>query len=88
MRIGGLAVVALPGECFTEFGLSIKEESPAAHTIVIELSNDAIGYLPTAEAFDQGGYEVTPGATKYHCGAGETVLQSALSQLNKLFGRL
>ena len=85
MRIGELAVVGLPGEVFTEFGLQIKKESPAANTLVIWLANDTIGYLPTAEAFDQGGYEVTPGATAYEKGSGEKLVRAALEQLENLF---
>ena len=85
IRLGELAVVALPGEVFCELGLRIKQQSPAPHTIVIELANDFVGYLPTADAFDQGGYEVTPGATNYAKGAAEKLTASAIQQLEKLF---
>ena len=85
IRIGDLGIVGLPGEVFCEFGKEIKDKSPAKHTIVIELANDAIGYLPTADAFEQGGYETTPGATRYEKDAGQRLVTSALGQLNKLF---
>lgn len=85
LRIGDLGVVTLPGEMFCEFGLQIKKQSPAKHTLVIELANDALGYFPTREAFDQGGYEPTPGTTFYECNAGEELTASALRQLNTLF---
>ncbi|MDP6780092.1 MAG: neutral/alkaline non-lysosomal ceramidase N-terminal domain-containing protein [Candidatus Latescibacteria bacterium] len=85
IRVGSLGVVGLPGEVFTEFGRRIKAESPAEHTMVIELANDAIGYLPTLEAFDQGGYEVTPGATLCERDAGERLTEAALEQLGALF---
>ena len=39
-----------------------------AHTLVVELSNDAIGYIPTRESFAQGGYEPMPGSTFYEPG--------------------
>lgn len=84
-RVGALAIVGLPGEMFCEFGLEIKEKSPAAHTIVIELSNDAIGYVPTEVAFDQGGYEVTAGACHFVANAGEKLKDSAIRQINNLF---
>lgn len=32
LRIGGVGIVGLPGEMFTEFGRKIKVESPAEHT--------------------------------------------------------
>ncbi len=87
VRVGSLAFVGLPGEVFCELGRKIKRNSPAEHTIVIELANDSIGYLPTSEAFDQGGYEVTPGATMYERDAGEKIVASAIKQLNVLFNR-
>jgi len=52
-----VAVVALPGEVFVDLGLAIKRASPFANTIVIELVNDAPGYLPTRKAFAEGSYE-------------------------------
>ena len=84
-RIGDLGIVGIPGEIFAEFSLQIKQQSPAAHTIVIELANDSIGYLPTQAAFDQGGYEPTPGSTRYQPGAADKITASALAQLANLF---
>jgi hypothetical protein len=85
LRIGDLGIVTLPGEMFCEFGLQIKEQSPAKHTLIIELANDAMGYFPTREAFGQGGYEPTPGTTLYECTAGEELTASAIRQLHTLF---
>ena len=58
MRIGDVALVALPGEPFVELGLEIKRRSPAPHTFVVGYANDWVGYLPTQVAWEQGGYEV------------------------------
>ena len=85
MRIGDLGIVGLPGEIFCELGMEIKKSSPAKHTIVIELANDAILYLPTCKAFEEGGYGADIGTTKYEKGAGDKLVASALNQLNKLF---
>ena len=85
IRIGDVAVVGLPGEAFCQLGLEIKRHSPAAHTLVAGLCNDAIGYLPTRESFEQGGYETTAGSTFYAPGAGERLVSSALAQLERLF---
>jgi neutral ceramidase len=87
IRMGDAAVVGLPGEIFSEYGLEIKRHSPARHTFVVELANDAIGYIPTREAFAQGGYEPTPGATFYTEDAGARLTASALRQLEALFTR-
>ena len=85
LRIGPAGIVALPGELFCETGLAIKRASPAKHTMVIELANDAVGYLPTRQAYQQGGYEVTPGATAYAPGCAERLAESAKRQLRELF---
>jgi hypothetical protein len=85
IRIGDVAVVGLPGEIFCELGMQIVSRSPAPHTIVIELANDAIGYIPTRAAYADGGYEVTPGATLYQPGCGEALVESAVWQLAGVF---
>ena len=57
LRIGEGAIAATPGETFAELGLDIKQRSPHSMAAVAELCNDIIGYIPTLEAFRQGGYE-------------------------------
>ena len=85
IRLGEVAVVGLPGEVFSSFQRRIQTESPARHTLCIELANDGIGYLPTPEAFDEGGYESTPGATMYEKDAGQRLAASAIRQLQELY---
>ena len=85
IRIGDLGIVGLPGEIFNEFGQEIKRRSRARHTIVIELANDSIGYIPTKVSFRQGGDEPSIGSTKYQIGTGEKITAHAIRQLNKLF---
>ena len=85
IRLGDVAIVGLPGENFCESGLDVKRRSPARHTLVAGLSNDAIGYLPTRESFQQGGYETTEGSTLYKEDAAQRLVASAVSQLNRLF---
>jgi len=57
LRIGDAAVAATPGETFAQIGLDIKQRSPYGMTAVAELCNDIVGYIPTLEGFQQGGYE-------------------------------
>ena len=73
-----VGIVGLPGEMFSEFGMEIKKRSPAKHTLVIELANDGIGYLPTSVSFEQGGYEPSTGSTMYVKGAGEKLVPHVL----------
>ena len=59
VSIGDTACVGIPGELFVEIGLAVKRASPFSHTMVFGYSNDSVGYLPTREAFPEGGYGVT-----------------------------
>jgi neutral ceramidase len=60
LRFGDAAIAGAPGELFVEWGLEIKKWSPHKVTLVAELANDSIGYIPTWEAIRRGGYESTP----------------------------
>jgi hypothetical protein len=64
-RIGDLALVAHAAETFTEIGKAIRDGSPAPHTLFAGYSNGCIGYLPTASAHAEGGYEVEQAPLAY-----------------------
>ena len=57
LRIGELAMAAIPCEAFVEIGLEIKRRSPHHPTFVVGLANGYNGYLPTPEHHALGGYE-------------------------------
>ncbi len=65
VRVGDTAIVGLPGEIFIEYAISIAQASPFEHTLVLGYTNGNIGYLPTAAAYAEGGYEVET-AYKYY----------------------
>jgi len=58
MRVGDLGLVTFAAETLTKIGMAVKAASPAAVTMFASVSDGCIGYLPTAEAHAQGGYEV------------------------------
>jgi hypothetical protein len=64
-RIGDLALVAHAAETFTEIAQAIKQGSPAPHTLFAGYSNGCVGYLPTARAHAEGGYEVEEAPLAY-----------------------
>jgi neutral ceramidase len=82
LRIGDLALVSAPGELFVELGLAIKQESLFAQTMVIELANDSVGYLPTRRAYEEGAYE--PEASLFGAGVGEQIVEAATELLDRL----
>lgn len=79
LRLGDLGLVGIPAEYFVEYGLQLRAESPLPHTFVIELANDCIGYVPTPQGFDEGGYEGT--SARYTRDAGPLLAQTALELL-------
>lgn len=76
------AWVSLPGEIFVELGLAIKQDSPFPHTIIAELANGAIGYIPSRRAYGQGNYEVV--SARCAEGSGEMLVDAALGMLKEL----
>jgi hypothetical protein len=60
LRIGDIAIAALPGEPFVEGQLQIKLESPTYPTYIAHMSNIYAGYIPTEEGLRRGGFETRP----------------------------
>jgi hypothetical protein len=77
-----LAFVALPGEIFVELGLAVKKKSPFSHTVIAELANGSVGYVPTRKAFEQGNYE--PVSARCAPGSGERLAEIATRLLAEL----
>jgi neutral ceramidase len=65
VRIGDLAIAAVPCEVFAEIGLDIKKNSPVKPTFTISLANGYNGYLPTVEQHKLGGYETWRARSSY-----------------------
>ncbi|MBQ4323295.1 MAG: hypothetical protein IJC19_05085 [Clostridia bacterium] len=57
MGIGDVVFVGFGGEAFTYYGKMAMEAAPDLTVIPLTLTNGGQGYLPTAKAFDEGGYE-------------------------------
>ena len=93
LRIGDVAVVALPGEIFTAWGLEIKRYSPAAMTFVVELarSDGRTGYKATTDqcvrgARGKGAYGALPTLSQRHCpAAGQMMAEAAIAMLHELW---
>lgn len=85
IRISDLAIAALPGEIFCQLGLDLKAQSPFDATMVVGLANGYLGYIPTPEALEQGGYETWLARTSC-CGAetGPMLVGKAASLVGRL----
>lgn len=65
MRLGDLAINAIPCEVFVEIGLELREKSPAKQTFTVSLANGYNGYLPTVKHHELGGYETWRAKSSY-----------------------
>lgn len=94
MRIGDVAIVAMPGEIFTGWGLEVKRYSPARQTFFVELasSHDGLtGYKATVDqcirgARAKGAYGALPTLSQKHCpAAGQMMTEAAIELLYQLW---
>jgi hypothetical protein len=56
LRLGDALLATNPFELYIDFGRRIRARSPARRTLLAQLCNDSLGYLPTAHATARGGY--------------------------------
>jgi neutral ceramidase len=52
-----LALWSAPVELFCEISMNVRSRSPYPHTFYFGYANGWLGYLPTQQAFSEGGYE-------------------------------
>jgi hypothetical protein len=78
-----VAWVSLPGEIFAELGLALKQDSPFRYTILAELANGSVGYVPSRRAYPQGNYEVV--SARCGEGSGEMLVEAAIKLLKELY---
>lgn len=81
-RLGDVAFLGISGEVLTEVGLAIKEASPFPFTLVVTHCNGAHGYLPPAQLYPEGGYEVE--TSPFAPEAAGIVVKEAMRLLNEL----
>jgi len=84
LRIGDLAVCAIPFETLVEIGLDLKKRSPFPRTIVLGVTNGYNGYLPTPEQHELGGYETWLGTCRVQEDASVIITDHLLEMLGEL----
>ncbi len=91
LRIGDLALVAIPSEFFSADGRALRAQTPSPELIVAGWSNGLVGYTPTRRAAATGGYEVDDAHRWYgHPAAwdpssGDNLRAAALKSIGQLF---
>jgi hypothetical protein len=60
LRIGPASVVHMPGELFVEYQLAAQKMRPGEPVMMAAYGDYGMGYIGTAIAYTQGGYETGP----------------------------
>lgn len=83
LRIGDVAIAAMPGEPFAEIGAAVRKASPFAFTMFCGYSSGkGGGYMPVESEYAHGGYEVE--MTPYDTKAAETVIREMTALYREL----
>jgi hypothetical protein len=80
LMLGNARILHLPGELFIEYQIAAQAARPDQFVALAAYGDYAPGYIGTAEAYAEGGYEVRPGVSRV-APAAEPVLQQAIIEL-------
>ena len=80
LSFGDIAFVGAPYEMMDQTGIQIREDSPFKMTFISAYTNGTYGYIPNAEMWDHGQYEVY--VSRYVKGTGELLANAMLDMLN------
>jgi hypothetical protein len=84
IRVGDLAICAIPFETFAETGLELKKKSPYGRTIVVGLGNGRLGYLPTPAQHELGGYETWLGTNVVQTDASDIIVKNLVEMMGEM----
>lgn len=76
LGIGPLTHVGVQGELFVALGQQIRARLDEERTCIAVLCDGTVGYIPTADAFAEGGYE--PNASVLVTGEGERLVEAVV----------
>lgn len=82
IAVGDLAIATAPCEMYDINGKYVKDHSPFGVTLVFQLTDGSIGYIPSEIAYTTGGYEVE--ATRFLKGTGEAFQNVFLELFRKM----
>jgi neutral ceramidase len=88
LRLGDLAITAVPCEVFVEIGLELKKRSPFPTAFTVSLANGYNGYLPTPEHHAIGGYETWRAKSSYlEVGASPKIVATLMELVGEVHER-
>jgi len=65
LALSDIVLICYPCEVFFEIGRQVQERSPFPHTLTVTHVDGWNGYIPTANAYPDGGYEVDVARAHY-----------------------
>lgn len=83
-----IAMMGMPGEPFVDFQRNWRDRCPVSHAFFLGYANGYYGYFPTIRAASLGGYGAASSSTWVQVGAGERMVDHALTAIYKMLGRL
>lgn len=82
VTFGGVGLVTIPGEGFTEIGMALKETEGFDMVIPMGLSNGYQGYFPMASNYAEGGYEAR--SSNFKAGVAEIIIEEGKALLESV----
>ena len=85
VRLGDAGFATSPFELFLDFSMRIKARSPAAQTVMAQLTGGNGGYLASERGVRHGSYGAVPSSCAVGPAGGRKLVEATLSALGKLF---
>lgn len=82
------ALVGVSGEFFSNHAIRLKERARVKNLFFFGYANGYHQYFPTIEAVAEGGYGADSAVSPVEIGAGEVMMNSALTRLYQMLGRI
>ena len=79
-----ISLASFSGEFFNQFGVMLKQKSPTKHTFFLGYTNGSIGYSPTKESVQFGGYGADSNDMWFEVDTGEQMVQKAIESLKAI----
>jgi neutral ceramidase len=85
---GRIGLVGVSGEFFADHALHLKRRARLEHLLFLGYCNDYQQYFPTIQAVGEGGYGADTTVSPAEIGAGERMMDRALTDLLEMQGKI
>ncbi len=84
LKLGRARILHMPGELFVEYQLAAKAERPDLFVAMAAYGDYGPWYIGTAAAYDEGGYETSPGASNVGPESEEVLMRAIRTLLGRM----